>query len=178
MRSLPTLGLLLVLAAGALGGCGASSFTPVVAVESDEAEADGAYKIEAVMGIGPVYGVKLRQAGVTTTQKLQEATATRRQRQDLAQKADIPYKLVLAWAQKVELMRIKGIGPRQSNLLAAVGVSSVKELAQRRADNLAERVGIANAFKPQFVANTPSQATVANWIEAAKGMPKAISGDQ
>ena len=130
------------------------------------------------MGIGPVYGAMLREAGVTTTEKLQKATVTRYQRQKLAQTTGISYKLILNWAQKVELMTIKGIGPRQSNLLASIGITSSKELGRRVPANLHERLGIANTFKPKFVDNTPSLNTVTKWIESAKGIPAAISNDE
>lgn len=133
-----------------------------------ELEAERAYGIETVLGIGPSYGAKLREAKITNTKKLAEATSTRHKRHRLADEAGIPYKLVLAWAQKVALMNIKGLGPRNSNLLAAVGVDSPAELAQRDPAKLWERVGIANAFEPKFVANTPSLATVTKWVAEAK----------
>ena len=162
-----------------LAGCGTAPATPVTtAVQAEAMEAQRAYKIEDTVGIGPVYGAKLRDVGVTNTDKLLAATATRHQRQKLAEEAGIPYKLVLAWAQKVEIMKINGIGVRQSNLLAAVGVASVAELAQRNPENLHERLGVANAFKPRFVFFTPSQRTVEKWIKAAQEMPKTISNDQ
>jgi nucleotidyltransferase/DNA polymerase involved in DNA repair len=125
-----------------------------------------------------VYGEKLRKEGLTNTDKLLAACTTRYKRQQLAEKTGIPYKLVLAWAQKVELMKIHGVGPRGSNLLNAVFVRSVKDLAERNPENLAERVGIANSFKPKFLDNTPSQATVTKWIEAARALPKDISDDK
>ena len=146
--------------------------------EDDDFDAERAYKIEDLLGIGKVYGEKLRKEGVTNTDKLLAACSTRHKRQTLAEKTDIPYKLVLAWAQKVELMKIHGVGPRGSNLLNAVFVRSVKDLAERSPENLAERVGVANAFKPRFLDNTPSQATVTKWIEQAKALPKAISEDK
>lgn len=168
-----------VLAALILAGCGAAPTTPApTAAQAEALEAQRAYKIEDTVGIGPVYGEKLRGVGVTNTDKLLDATASRHKRQKLAEEAGIPYKLVLQWAQKVEIMKIDGIGVRQSNLLAAVGVASLAELAQRNPENLHERLGVANAFKPKFVFFTPSQKTVEKWIKAAKEMPKTISNDQ
>jgi predicted flap endonuclease-1-like 5' DNA nuclease len=171
----------LLLTAGLLVGCGQA---PTVAVAPTGMAADAgfeaerAYAIENTLGIGPTYGEKLRKAGVSNTQKLLDQTASRRARQALAEKAEIPYKRVLGWAQQAELMKIAGIGPRQANLLAAVGVASVKELAQRKPENLTERVGVANSFSPRFVDRTPSLATVTKWIAAAKEMPSAISDDK
>lgn len=172
-------GSLLLLALGVLGGCGTPApVAPVEALESGIVEADRAYKIEDILGIGPVYGAKLREAGVTNTQKLLDATTTRYKRQKLAEQTGIPYKHVLSWAQKVELMKIRGIGPRQSNLLAAIGVASARELAQRDPENLHDRLARANAFSPNFVDRTPSLNTVSKWVSAAKDMPKSVSSDQ
>lgn len=172
-------GSLLVASLGLFAGCGTPApVANIEALESGIVEADRAYKIEDVLGIGPVYGTKLREAGITTTQKLQEATTTRYKRQKLAEKTGISYKLVLAWAQKVELMTIKGIGPRQSNLLAAIGITSSKELGRRVPQNLHDRLAIANTFTPKFVDRTPSLNTITKWIEAAKALPSGISNDE
>ena len=175
-------GSMLLTTFGLLAGCGTpapvGNVANVEALESGIVEADRAYKIEDVLGIGDVYGQKLRAAGVTNTDKLLQATKTRYQRQKLAETTGIPYKLVLQWAQKVELMTIKGIGPRQSNLLASIGITSAKELARRVPENLYERLGIANTFTPKFVDRTPSLNTLKKWIDTATGMPKSISNDE
>ena len=172
-------GVLLLATLTAATGC-AKQALPVAprTQAAAELEAERAYSIETVLGIGPVYGAKLREAKLTNTQKLAEATKTRYKRQQLAEKTGIPYKLVLAWAQKVALMNIKGLGPRNSNLLAAVGVDSPAELAQRDPANLWERVGVANAFEPKFVAHTPSLATITKWVEAAKAIAHETENDE
>jgi predicted flap endonuclease-1-like 5' DNA nuclease len=171
-------GTLVVLSIGMLAGCGQAPTAPAATQAATDLEAERAYKIEDLLGIGPVYGEKLRKLGLTNTDKLLAACTTRAKRKDVAAEADIPYKLVLAWAQKVELMKIKGIGPRGSNLLNAVFVQSVKDLANRSPENLHERVAIANTFKPKFLDNTPSAATITKWVEAAKALPKDISEDK
>ena len=95
----------------------ASVVKPFVDEEEHVAEAEDVtrpkqrgYKIETIEGIGPVYRSKLSEAGVTTTDELLDAAATRKGRQDLAQKTGISEKLVLAWANKADLMRVPGVG--------------------------------------------------------------------
>jgi predicted flap endonuclease-1-like 5' DNA nuclease len=175
-------GSMLLTSLGLLAGCGTpapvGNLANVETLESGIVEADRAYKIEDVLGIGPVYGGKLREAGVTNTDKLLNATKTRYQRQKLAETTGIPYKLVLAWAQKVEVMTIKGIGPRQSNLLASIGITSAKELARRVPANLHDRLGVANTFSPKFVDRTPTLTTVTKWVEGANALPAGISNDE
>lgn len=171
-------GALLLVTLSVATGCAKQALPVAPTAQTASAlEAERAYAIETVLGIGPTYGAKLRDAKITNTKKLAEATSTRYKRQKLADTAGIPYKLVLAWAQKVALMNIKGLGPRNSNLLAAVGVDSPAELAQRDPANLWERVGVANAFEPKFVANTPSLATITKWVAEAKKIADETEND-
>ncbi len=173
------IGSMLLASLGMLAGCGTPApVANVEALESGIVEADRAYKIEDILGIGPVYGTKLREAGVTNTDKLLAATSTRYKRQKLAETTGISYKLVLGWAQKVELMTIKGIGPRQSNLIASVGITSAAELARRVPANLHDRLGVANTFAPKFVDHSPTLSTVTKWVDSAKAMPSTLSNDQ
>lgn len=162
-------------------GCGAPSVaTAPVAELSDSASADAlrAYPIEDTLGIGPVYGADLRKAGVTNTAKLLDTTGSRGDRQALAQKAGIPYKRILGWAQQAEMMKINGIGPRQANLLVAAGVQSVNDLARRSPSNLETRLSAANSFTPKFVANTPSLSMIQGWITQAGQKPSTLDNDQ
>ncbi len=161
--------LLTALALGVMTGCGAQP-TGMVATTGAAVEADRAYSIIDMQGIGPVYGAKLKEAGFSNTQKFLDATRDRKGRQDVAEQTGIPYKLVLRWAQKAELMRIHGIGVKQADLLEACGVDSVKDLARRDAGNLTERVWAANHVGARFIKTNPSEATVAKWIQAAKNL--------
>jgi nucleotidyltransferase/DNA polymerase involved in DNA repair len=170
----------LVAAVALLAGCHSSPTAPLAAanVTTQSVDALRAYPVEDMQGIGPVYGKKLRDAGVKNTADLLEATSNRYRRHKLAEDAGIPYANILKIAQKVALMKVDGIGVRQSNLLQAVGVDSVNELARRDADNLAERVAQANAFKPHFVDGTPSLATVTKWIAQAKKVAQTLQAEE
>lgn len=176
MRKFSLLPWLLLTSLG-MAGCGTAVGPGAPAMLNGAGSAFDAqhvYKIEDTLGIGPVYGAKLRATGITTTDKLLAATKTRYARQQLAAKTGIPYKLVLGWADKANLMRIPGIGVREASLLAAVGVASVSELAQRNPQNLASRLGVGNSVGDRFVGGTPSLATVTKWIAAAKQLDGAI----
>lgn len=167
MKYLPLLLVALV------AGCSVSAPNAQVLPQAQEAatyEADATYKLEDILGIGPKYAEKLRTAGVTTPTKLMSATESRTERQRLARESGIPYGNVLHMARKVELMRIHGVGVRQSNLLEAVGVDSVKELAQRKAENLHDRMLIANNISRPFVKNDPSLSMVTRWVNEAREM--------
>jgi len=128
------------------------------------------YNLIEIRGIGEVYVKKLNELGLKNTEQFLKAAAKRKDREKLAEKSGISEKLILRWANHIDLMRVKGIGPKQSNWLEAVGVDSILELAKRRADNLHQRLEIANNIDPKrkFVNRMVSVAEVQKWIDSAK----------
>ena len=130
-------------------------------------------KIVDIEGIGPVYGAKLQEAGITTTDALLKATATPADRKDLATATDIDSTLILKWANRADLFRIKGVGEEYSDLLEASGVDTVPELAQRNAENLYNKMLEVNAEK-KLVRRPPSQNAVSDWVAQAKDLPRAL----
>lgn len=130
--------------------------------------------IEQISGIGPVYAEKMRAAGIRTTEALLRAGATPQGRQELAEKIGVSADTILKWVNRADLMRITGIGEQYSDLLEVAGVDTVLELARRNPDNLHEKLVEVNAEK-RLVRRLPTRDMVANWIEQAKGLERAIS---
>ena len=131
-------------------------------------------KIVDVEGIGPKFAEKLIKEGVTTTEALLKAGATPKGRKDLAEKTGIGDALILKWVNHVDLYRIKGVGSEYSELLEAAGVDTVVELAQRKAGNLIQKIVAVNLEK-KLVRKLPVESQVADWIEQAKKLPRAIT---
>lgn len=131
------------------------------------------YKIEEIEGIGPAYGEKLRAAGITTTDKLFKACTTKKMRQQLAETTGIEESRILKWANMVDLFRVKGIGAQYAELLEAAGVDTVKELAQRKAENLTTKMEEINAEK-KLVRLVPALKNVQSWIAQAKELPRGL----
>jgi predicted flap endonuclease-1-like 5' DNA nuclease len=131
-------------------------------------------KIEEVEGIGSVYGEKLALAGIATTDDLLANGATRAGREALTKATGLTGDQILKWVNKVDLMRVPGVGPEYSDLLEAAGVDSVPELAQRNATNLAQVFADLDAARPNWIRRVPSEETTRAWIEAAKGMPRTV----
>ncbi len=131
-------------------------------------------KIITVEGIGDVYARKLMQAGIDTTEALLEKGATPQGRKELAEKTDISTKSILEWVNRVDLLRIKGVGEEYSDLLEAVGVDTVPELAQRNAENLHAKMREVNE-KKELVRRLPTMSQVGDWIEQAKALPRVIT---
>ena len=66
-------------------------------------------KIEDIEGIGPKFGELLRNEGVTSPDKLLTRGATRKGRQELAEKTNIDDGRILKWVNLCDLCRISGI---------------------------------------------------------------------
>ena len=65
-------------------------------------------------------------------------------------------------------------GEEFSELLEAAGVDTVKELRNRKADNLAARMAEVNQAK-KLTRQVPSASQVARWIEQAKSLAPTIT---
>ncbi len=130
-------------------------------------------KLEDVEGIGPAYAEKLRQAGVRSSDAFLKLAATPKGREELAQKSGISEKLILEWANHLDLYRIKGVGSEYSDLLEEAGVDTVVELAQRNPENLYQKLVEVNNAK-KLVRKMPIQSQVADWVEQAKKLPRLL----
>ena len=110
---------------------------------------------------------------MNNTDKLLEATKTKKQRTALADETGIPESRVLRFANMADLFRIHGVGQEYADLLEAAGVDTVPELAQRNAANLTAKMEEVNAEK-NLSRRTPSVTEVEKWVAEAKTLPRAL----
>ena len=132
------------------------------------------YKIAEIEGVGDAYAAKLVAAGVKTTGALLKAGAKPAGRKKLAVDTGIPEKMILKWCNLADLMRISGIGKQFSELLEAAGVDTVKELKNRKPDNLAAKMKEVNDEK-KLSRTSPAVSVVEGWVAQAKELPPGIS---
>lgn len=130
-------------------------------------------KLESIEGIGPVCAEKLSKIGIKTQEKLLAECAQPAGRKQVAEKCDISPKLILKWANRADLARVKGIGEEYADLLEVAGVDTVPELAQRNAENLHKKMEEVNSEK-KLVRRTPAVSQVEKWVSEAKGLPRAL----
>ena len=130
-------------------------------------------RLDEIEGIGAAYDAKLKAAGIQSVEALLKACTTKEGRAELAKKADIAEALILKWANHADLMRIKGIGGKYSELLEAAGVDTVPELARRKAENLVKKMQEVNEAKP-IVRLLPVQKQVEKWILQAAELPRIL----
>ncbi len=131
-------------------------------------------KLEDVEGIGPIEAEKFALAGIGTGDAFLEQGATAGGRAALEKATGISGTLILKWVNRLDLMRIKGVGSEYSDLLEMAGVDSPAELAQRNAANLATTFQEVVAARPDTVRRVPSEAEVEGWIAEAKALPKIV----
>ena len=110
-----------------------------------------AYKVIDIEGVGAAYAEKA-----------------------LAEETGISDKLILKWANHADLFRVKGVGPQFAELLEAAGVDTVKELAHRKAENLAAKMAEVNEEK-KLVRRVPVVAEVQKMVDFAKELPGVLT---
>ncbi len=130
-------------------------------------------KLHLIEGIGEALAAKLQEVGVTSVEALLEAAKTPQGREELAEKTGISGKLILKWVNRADLFRVKGIGTQYSDLLEAAGVDTVRELAQRNAENLYHKLAEINLEK-NLVRRVPPLKNVMNWVAQAKDLPRGV----
>jgi predicted flap endonuclease-1-like 5' DNA nuclease len=131
-------------------------------------------KLLKIEGIGEAFEKKLNAAGLFSVQDLLEKGATPKGRKDIAAKTGINDTLILKWANRADLFRIKGIGEEYSDLLEAAGVDTIPELAQRKADNLYQKLVEINEAK-KLVRKLPAQSQIKSWVDQAKKLPRLLT---
>lgn len=121
-----------------------------------------------------IYVKKFKDIGIYTTYELLKIGTTPQGRKAIANKADISEKFILAFVNRSDLFRIKGIREKYSDLLDFSGVDTTVELAQRNPKNLYNKLVETNREKG-LVIRLPSEEQIADWIEQAKELPHIIT---
>lgn len=129
--------------------------------------------IEAIEGIGPAYGNRLRNSGVRVVDDLLRAGSTRSKRRILANKIDVAPAMLLKWVYRADFFRIRGIGTQYSSLLESAGVNTVADLSRRNPKNLHARLRAIN-MKKNLVRRTPPYRTIERWIKNAKNLERLL----
>lgn len=132
-------------------------------------------KLIEIEGIGPVYAATLQEKlGITKVTELLELGASKKGRDEIAEKTGISEKLILRWVNMADLFRIKGVGEEFSDLLEAAGVDTIKELRNRVPANLHAKMLEVNEEK-NLVRRTPNLSEVESWVAQAKEMEPTVT---
>ena len=113
---------------------------------------------------------KLKAQGIGTTFQLLEKAGDPKSRKELARAAKIPDKTLETWVQMADVMRVKGVGPDVTHLLAACGVHTVAQLKTQDATKLNDEIMKVNS-KSHLSENPPSVEHLQAWIAQAQTLP-------
>ncbi|MDQ3783110.1 MAG: DUF4332 domain-containing protein [Actinomycetota bacterium] len=130
--------------------------------------------IDAIEGIRHRDATKLRKARVRTTEALLKAAASRKGRAALAETTGLGPEKILAWVNRADLFRVKGVGEEYSDLLESAGVDTVRELRRRNPANLLAAMVEVNASK-RLVRRLPTESMVTRWIDHAKTLDPLVT---
>jgi len=130
--------------------------------------------ITDIEGIGPAYKEKLALAGVTTVEKLLEHGASKSGRKKIAEASGLEEGKILDWVNMADLFRIKGIASQFAELLKASGVDTVKELRNRNAANLKEKLDAVNEEK-KLSKSVPSLSMIEGFVAQAKELEPVVT---
>jgi len=132
------------------------------------------YPISKIHGLTPQAALKLKAAGIRTTDGLLRKAGTAKARKELSARTFISEQQLLDWANFALMMGVKGISTGKAGLIRASGVNTVRELAMRNPGRLAKAMREANDRK-RLVQVLPSEKSVAQLIENAAKVPHKIS---
>ncbi len=131
-------------------------------------------KIIEIEGVGPATAQQFRKAGITSVEKLLLQGATKKGRHDLEVQTGLDESRILRFVNMADLFRIKGVGSEYAELLEAAGVDTVKELRNRKAENLYLKIQSVNTEK-KLVRQTPSLKQVEGFISHAKTLEPVVT---
>jgi hypothetical protein len=131
------------------------------------------YPVNRLDGMNSTAVEKLRKQGIRTTRSFLDRTKQPRGRKALAALTGLEEKQLLRWANRADLMRIKGIGEEYAELLVMGGVDTVRALSTRNAERLYKALHAINEQK-KLVRFMPSPSLVGRWVEEAKKLPTTL----
>ena len=157
-----------------IGRSGMAALKETIAgLESQLAAKKTGTPIEAIEGIGPGFGGKLRADGIETTEQLLEICGTDEGIAEVCKCVDLDETTVRNWATMADLMRIKGLGGQWAELMWRSGISSVQDLASQEVAPLRLRFREVNDAERR-VAELPGENRVTSFIEQAKSLDPVI----
>ena len=123
--------------------------------------------IDAITDMGHRNAATLRKARVRTTEALLKRASSPADRKVLADQTGLDQDDLLAWANRADLLRVKGVGPEYAFILSKAGVDTLKELRRRNPANLIRSITDLNG-KIGNIRRLPTPEMVAAWIATAQ----------
>lgn len=120
------------------------------------------YKLSEFQSIDPGHVVKLREAGIETTDDMMRAWADQPKRASVAEKAGMDMDHFTNLASMSRLARVKNVGPKFVGVLLAAGIDGPKSLFEHTPEALVKRLGEVAAEK-NLSSPVPTLEEVGPW---------------
>jgi len=120
-------------------------------------------------GIGNLAGISqkhisaLASVGITSVDKLVGKTASKKEREALADELQLEDFVVNKWARMASLMQIPDVSSEVAEFLVYFGINSPADLASRNADSMAHKMQNLNE-EEQRISSVPTRAQLESWI--------------
>ena len=131
------------------------------------------YKMSDFQDIDPGHVVKLREAGIESTDDLMRLWADSPKRAELAEKSGIDLDRFTNLASMARLARVKNVGPKFVGVLMAAGIDGPKSLFEHTPEALVKRLGEVAAEK-KLNSPVPTLEEVAPWFNDPKPVAAVV----
>lgn len=131
------------------------------------------YKMSDFQDIDPGHVVKLREAGIESTDDLMRLWADSPKRAELAEKSGIDLDRFTNLASMARLARVKNVGPKFVGVLMAAGIDGPKSLFEHTPEALVKRLGEVAAEK-KLNSPVPTLEDVAPWFNDPKPVAAVV----
>lgn len=111
----------------------------------------------------------LAKDGIQSTDQLLDRIARKADRAALAKRTGVDATLLDTVARQVDMLRVRGIGPKMVRLLDAAGVTTIAQLRTQAPDDLFTRVVRVNDER-HISEIVPDASILAGWIDQAKSL--------
>lgn len=106
---------------------------------------------------------ELPKVGIANLDDLISKTNRKKERDELALRLLVPKELLVQWVEKAQLVRLKGLGIANLELLEKAGIHSVSALAEEEPDMLYKKIGY------YLKGNEPlKKVKIRTWIQEAR----------
>lgn len=130
-------------------------------------------KLTRIESMSHAHVEKLKKVGIFSVEELLEHGSTPDARAELSRNTKISERLIFRWVKHADLFRIKGIAGHKAELLEAVGVESMPELAQAEPEFVYNEMKKVNQRK-NLVQRVPGMVQIRRWVKTAKKMPEVV----
>jgi len=131
------------------------------------------YKMSEFQDIDPGHAVKLREAGIESTDDMMRIWADQPKRAALVEKTGIDLDHFTNLASMARLARVKNVGPKFVGVLLAAGIDGPKSLFEHTPEALVKRLGEVAAEK-KMTSPVPTLEEVGPWFNDPKPVAAVV----